>query len=265
MRKASPGPPSRRSLSPRLRSLPPGGNEPTPPPAPTTTATTPPSSRRAQVVLDGAEVTLEVGPLAVHDDVAVLGWRRRRPARAPDGVSEVFESIGSPGPSSVRLVDVEAGAVLPQERTTKDTIAMSKNGGPEAAADAAQAAAGETTEIVLRGLRRTQGEPSTSCCRMRFPFDRRPHRRRRGSGHAHRAPVRADGGRRRRAACPRPGAVHRRRWPARCGRGRHRPRPRSDVASDVRFAVDSRRSRPARAALRSRSSGRRIHRKVAAQ
>ncbi|WP_456788457.1 OmpA family protein [Cellulomonas sp. P5_C5] len=102
------------------------------------------------VTLDGTPVDLEVGPLAVHDDVAVL--RLAAPTEPPAlrmAFWEVFESISSPGPSGVRLVDVDAGTVLAVARTAADGPVMSKNGSPEGTAtDAAQAAAGEGTEII---------------------------------------------------------------------------------------------------------------------
>lgn len=129
----------------------PGGDEPTPSASPTATATAAavaPVERT--VVLDGAEVTLEVGPLAVHDDVAVL--RMAAPTEPPalrTAFWEVFESISSPGPSGVRLVDVDAGTVLPAARDADDRAVMSRNSSPEGrATDAAQDAAGEETEVV---------------------------------------------------------------------------------------------------------------------
>ena len=83
------------------------------------------------VLIDGAEVALEVGPLAVHDDVAVL--RLAAPTDPPAlrmAFWEVFESLSSPGPSGVRLVDVDAGTVMPTARDADDRPVMSRNFSP---------------------------------------------------------------------------------------------------------------------------------------
>jgi len=137
----------------------PGGDEPTPPATPTsTTPVVAPVVRT--VVLDGAEVTLEVGPLAVHDGVAVL--RMAAPTEPPalqTAFWEVFESISSPGPSGVRLVDVDAGTVLPIAHDADERPVMtriSSPGGP--ATDAAQKAAGETTEVIYAAFAVPDGD-----------------------------------------------------------------------------------------------------------
>lgn len=139
----------------------PGGDEPTPPTTPTATATTPAIEPVVRtVVLDGAEVVLEVGPVAVHDGVAVL--RMAAPIEPPAlqmAFWEVFESISSPGPSGVRLVDVDAGTVLPIARDADERPVMTRNsspGGP--ATDAAQEAAGESTEVIYAAFAVPEGD-----------------------------------------------------------------------------------------------------------
>lgn len=136
-----------------------GGDEPAPPaPGASSEPAVAPVTRT--VVVDGEEVRLEVGPLAVHDDVAVL--RMAAPTDPPElrmAFWEVFESIGSPGPSGVRLVDVGAGAVLPPARDAAGRPVMSRNASPEGAAtDAAQEAAGEGTEIVYAAFAVPDGD-----------------------------------------------------------------------------------------------------------
>ncbi|SFJ82440.1 OmpA family protein [Cellulomonas sp. KH9] len=102
-----------------------------------------------ETVLDGEAVDLEVGPLAVHDDVAVL----RLAARAPyptlmSAFTYAFEST-SPGPNGVRLVDLEAGTVTRTLRTEDSRVVMTRNGSPGGpATDAAAAAAGDDTVLL---------------------------------------------------------------------------------------------------------------------
>lgn len=125
---------------------------PTPPTsaAPTSTRTAAVEPVVVDAVLDGSEVALEVGPLAVHDGVAVL----RLAAPVDAGTMQqlfwdVFTSTATPGPNGVRLVDVDAGTVTPVLRTTGGPALMTANrtpGGP--ATDAAAAAAGDDVAVV---------------------------------------------------------------------------------------------------------------------
>ncbi|WP_129337948.1 OmpA family protein [Cellulomonas endophytica] len=121
----------------------------TPRPTPTPTA-----EAVAPVVVDtwleGERLELEVGPLAVHDDVAVL-----RLAAAPQDTPlvfaffEVFESINNVGPNGVRLLDRAPGTVLLAARTAEDRLVMTGNqdpGGP--ATEAAEAAVGEDVDVL---------------------------------------------------------------------------------------------------------------------
>ncbi|NCT89594.1 OmpA family protein [Cellulomonas sp. APG4] len=102
-------------------------------------------------VLDGQDVDLEVGPLAVHDDVAVL-----RVAATTDDPTlllfslwEVYESPSSPGPNGVRLVDRAAEAVLPVARTADGITVSTRNGTPGGpATEADREAAGDGVAIV---------------------------------------------------------------------------------------------------------------------
>jgi len=133
-----------------------GGGEPvTPSSTPTPTASTTAEASSAepvvvQALLDGETVDLEVGPLAVHDGAAVLRLA------APTSYStlamafwHVYESIGSPAPNGVRLVDLEAGTVTRVLRSTDDRVVATRNGSPEGpATEAADAAVGEDTTIV---------------------------------------------------------------------------------------------------------------------
>ncbi|KQY25151.1 hypothetical protein ASD16_06850 [Cellulomonas sp. Root485] len=136
-----------------------GADEPTPTVTTTATARSVEPVTRT-VTIDGAQVVLEVGPLAVHDDVAVL--RLAAPTDPPAlrmAFWEVFESIGTPGPSGVRLVDVDAGTVLPPARDADGRAVMSRNGSPEGAAtDAAQDAAGESTEVIYAAFAVPDGD-----------------------------------------------------------------------------------------------------------
>jgi len=103
-----------------------------------------------ETVLDGEVAEVEVGPLALHDDVAVL----RLAARVPYptlmfAYSFVYESVGSPGPNGVRLVDREAGTVARALRTEDDKIVMTRNGSPGGpATDSAEEAAGDDVTVV---------------------------------------------------------------------------------------------------------------------
>lgn len=130
-----------------------GADAPTPPSAPasSTTATQAPVEPVVvEVVLDGEQVELAVGPLAVHDDAAVL-----RLAGAVPGSTlalafwHVYESTGSPGPNGARLVDLEAGTVARVLRTTDGKTVTTRNGSPGGpATDAADEAAGEEHDVV---------------------------------------------------------------------------------------------------------------------
>lgn len=129
-----------------------GGGAPVPAGTPTATATTaaPVEPVVVETVVDGTSVDLEVGPLAVHDDAAVL--RLAAPARYPammSAFSFVFESIESPGPSGVRMVDLDAGTVVRALRTDDDRVVMTRNGSPGGpATDAAEEAAGDDVALL---------------------------------------------------------------------------------------------------------------------
>lgn len=123
-------------------------------PAPTPSST--PSASAAAVepvvvttVLDGEEVELQVGPVAVHGDVAVL--RVAAPTTTPFlrmALWDVFENLASPGPSGVRLVDTEAGVVRPVARDERDRAVMSSNGTPGGPATEAADEAADGDEVV---------------------------------------------------------------------------------------------------------------------
>ena len=129
-----------------------GGGEPAVP-TPTGSAT-PEEAPLEPVVLEalfeGEAVDLEVGPLAVHDDAAVL--RLAAPTTYSALATKfwhVFESSSSPGPNGTRLVDLDARTVTDVLRTTEGSPIMTRNGSPEGpATEAADAAADEGTEIV---------------------------------------------------------------------------------------------------------------------
>lgn len=123
---------------------------------PVPTATPAPSTSAAAVeplvvttVLDGEEVELQVGPVAVHGDVAVL--RLAAPTQQPflrTALWDVFESLSSPGPSGVRLVDTDAGTVRPVARDDRDRAVMSSNGTPGGPATDAADEAADGDEVV---------------------------------------------------------------------------------------------------------------------
>ncbi|MBO0899760.1 OmpA family protein [Cellulomonas sp. zg-ZUI222] len=132
-----------------------GGAVPVPAGTPSATATAaapvePVEPVVVETVLDGETVDLQVGPLAVHDDAAVL--RLAASATYPtlmSAFSFVFESIGSPGPNGVRVVDLDAGTVTRALRTDDDRVVMTRNGTPGGpATDAADEAAGDDVVIL---------------------------------------------------------------------------------------------------------------------
>ncbi|MBO3084981.1 OmpA family protein [Cellulomonas fengjieae] len=101
----------------------------------------------AEVVLGGEPMSLEIGPVAVTDDVGVLRIAGPADAQLQTGLWDVFIS-SSPGANGVRLVDLAEGTVATPARTANDralaTWVMSV-GGP--ATDAAAEAAGEETQV----------------------------------------------------------------------------------------------------------------------
>lgn len=140
--------------------------DPAPAPTASAAATTPGDVAGADVapvqvtaVVDGQEVTVEVGPLAVHDDAAVLRIASTAPAPTLRlALWHVFESISSPGPNGVRLVDVDAGTVTPVVRTVDDIPVSTRNGTPGGpATDASQEAAGVDVEVVHAAFPVPQG------------------------------------------------------------------------------------------------------------
>ncbi|MBO9555742.1 OmpA family protein [Cellulomonas sp.] len=113
--------------------------------SPTAVSTDPVS---ADVVLQGEEVTLEVGPVAVTDDVGVLRIAGPKDANLQQALWDVMVSL-HPGASGVRLVDLTRGTVAMPARTADDVAVASwamSPGGP--ATDAALAAAGDDTEVL---------------------------------------------------------------------------------------------------------------------
>lgn len=111
------------------------------------------------VVLDGEEVELEVGPVAVHGDVAVL--RLAAPTQTPFlrmALWDVFENLSSPGPSGVRLVDSEEGVVRPVARDERDRAVMSGNSTPGGPATDAGDEAADGDEVVYAAFAATDAE-----------------------------------------------------------------------------------------------------------
>lgn len=125
-------------------------DDPTPPPAtaspsPTTVSTDPVT---ADVTLHGEEVTLEIGPVAVTDDVGVLRIAGPADAKLQQELWDVFVST-HPGATGVRLVDLTEGTVSMPAVAEDDGVVASwavSAGGP--ATDAAAAAAGDDTEVL---------------------------------------------------------------------------------------------------------------------
>ncbi|GEK23325.1 OmpA family protein [Cellulomonas xylanilytica] len=102
----------------------------------------------ADVVVRGEEVTLDVGPVAVTDDVGVLRIAGPKAASLQTELWDVLVSV-TPGANGVRLVDLTEGTVALPARTEGDKVVASwvrSVGGP--ATDAAAEAAGDDTEVL---------------------------------------------------------------------------------------------------------------------
>ena len=133
-----------------------GGDTPAPgdsgaPTASATASAAPVAPVVVGTVIEGQAVDLEVGPLAVHDDVAVL--RLAAPVGYSALMSEywhVFGGAADIGPNGARLVDLEAGTVMPVLRTADRGVSLAtRNGSPGGpATDAAEAAAGEDVTVL---------------------------------------------------------------------------------------------------------------------
>ncbi|WP_129336340.1 OmpA family protein [Cellulomonas endophytica] len=106
--------------------------------------------RVVETTLLGDPVSLEVGPLVVQGDVAVLRLATVTSSTTflMTAMAESFEGA-SPGPTGVRLLDRGAGTVLVPARTATGAPATTSNtspGGP--ATDAAVRAVGEGASVV---------------------------------------------------------------------------------------------------------------------
>ena len=102
----------------------------------------------ADVVVRGEELTLEIGPVAVTDDVGVLRVAGPKDASLQTELWDVLVSQ-TPGANGVRLVDLTQGTVSLPARTEDDRVVASwvrSVGGP--ATDAAAESAGDETEVL---------------------------------------------------------------------------------------------------------------------
>ncbi len=131
------------------------GGGPEPEPTGSASATTPAAAEAGvepvvvEALLDGEQVAVEVGPLALHDDVGVL--RIAAPTTSPAlrlALWHVYGATSSPAPSGVRLVDPDAGTVTTVLRTTADRPLATGNSSPGGPATEAAAEAAGGDEVV---------------------------------------------------------------------------------------------------------------------